>query len=272
LKNIEEKTKKIINYNRESILLIKKSQNLLKDKLKLNTFKPNTDKFFSSKMSTMSNFEIWNGRSHLPKYSETEEYIKNSFKHEKLGDITNIKKGAEAGSDNYNTDLFKDKTDFAFIRTSDIINNEIDMYPDYYVSETIAKGSKTDLISGDIVFSKDGKIGEIAMASSYDRAMIASGFARMRLKEKKSKITPEYLFTVLSISETGFYPAIRRTIIASTIPHLREERLKEINIPLIDDDSIKEITKYIKTAYELKDQKKKLILEVRKEIDGFFDL
>jgi type I restriction enzyme, S subunit len=271
IEDIENKTKIIIRSNRQSIDLIKEAQEILREKLELNKFKYRNDKFFSNKISKICDFGIWNARSHLPIYTETEEYIEDNFKCEKLGKIAKIKKGAEAGSDNYKTDLFKEKLDFAFIRTSDIINNEIDMYPDYYVSEIIAKGSKTNLIGGDIVFSKDGKVGEIAIASNHDRAMIASGFARIRLEEKETKFTSEYLFTVLSVKETGFYPAIRRTIIASTIPHLREERLKEINVPLIDDKSIEKITNLIKKAYELKDKKKKLILEVRKEIDGFFD-
>ena len=58
--------------------------------------------------------------------------------------------------------------------------------------------------------------------------------------------------------------------IASTIPYLREERLKEIEIPILDKISIDEITKLVKEAFELKDEKKKLIQEVREEIDSYF--
>jgi len=61
-------------------------------------------------------------------------------------------------------------------------------------------------------------------------------------------------------------------VIASTIPHLREERIKEFEIPVLDKKSIDEITKLVKEAFELKDEKKKLIKEVREEIDSFFDI
>ena len=74
------------------------------------------------------------------------------------------------------------------------------------------------------------------------------------------------------MKETGLYPAIRRTVVASTIPHLREERLKEFEIPILDKTSMDEITKLVKEAFELKDEKKKLIKEVREEIDSYFDI
>ena len=77
---------------------------------------------------------------------------------------------------------------------------------------------------------------------------------------------------VLSLKETGLYPALRRTVTASTIPHLREERLKEIEIPILDKESIDEITKLVKYAFKLKDEKKKLIQEVRREIDSCFNM
>ena len=71
--------------------------------------------------------------------------------------------------------------------------------------------------------------------------------------------------------ETGFYPSIRRTVVASTIPHLREDRLKEIPVPIIDEQKINEITELVKKAFELKEKRKELVLQVSTEIDGFFE-
>ena len=60
--------------------------------------------------------------------------------------------------------------------------------------------------------------------------IVASGFAKIKLNSKAQdyNITPEYLFAILSLRETGFYPAIRRTVIASIIPYLRIERLVDL--------------------------------------------
>ncbi len=131
-----------------------------------------------------------------------------------------------------------------------------------------------DVKAGDVLFTKDGKIGMSAMITKNDKAIIASGMVRLRLKAeaKKYNLSSEYLFIVLSLKETGLYPAIRRTVVASTIPHLREERLKEFEIPILDKTSMDEITKLVKEAFELKDEKKKLIKEVREEIDSYFDI
>ena len=48
--------------------------------------------------------------------------------------------------------------------------------------------------------------------------------------------------------------------------------LLNFEIPILDKNSIDEITKLVKEAFELKDEKKKLIKEVSEEIDGYFDI
>jgi hypothetical protein len=62
-----------------------------------------------------------------------------------------------------------------------------------------------------------------------------------------------------------------RTVIGATIPHLREERLKQIAIPILNDGIVTEITQHIKTAFNLKAKRKKLILEVLQEIDNEYE-
>ena len=271
LKSIELKIKKIISNNRHSIHNIKLAKDTVKHMLDIQN--ESNEKYFSINLSTIQVLGIWNGKSYLPKYMNVEEKIKNKFKTIKLNEIASITKGVEVGSKNYKTELFKKKKDYAFIRTSDITNNEIDIFPDYFVSNDIVELLNNKVNTADIVFSKDGIIGETAIISKYDRIVIASGFAKIRLNSeaRKYNITSEYLFAVLSLSQTGFYPAIRRTVIASTIPHLRIERLKEIAIPILDEIYIDKITKLIKNAINLRDEKKKLIIEVRNQIDSYFD-
>jgi len=59
-----------------------------------------------------------------------------------------------------------------------------------------------------------------------------------------------------TIKETGFYPAISRTVIGTTIPHLREERMKQISIPILSEEQIKSLTDKIKKAFKLKSERK----------------
>ena len=93
---------------------------------------------------------------------------------------------------------------------------------------------------------------------------------RLNSKGREYGLTAEYLFLLLSIEEIGLYPAIRRAVIASTIPHLREERFREIELPILDVDSITEITKLLKEAFELKNRKKILIREITVKINKYF--
>jgi restriction endonuclease S subunit len=62
-----------------------------------------------------------------------------------------------------------------------------------------------------------------------------------------------------------------RTVIGTTIPHLREERLKQIAIPILSNEIVTEITQHIKTAFNLKAKRKKLILEVLHKLDEKYE-
>ena len=57
--------------------------------------------------------------------------------------------------------------------------------------------------------------------------------------------------------EIGGYGAIRRTVVASTIPHL--ERLRDIVIPIISDGTIALIIDLVRKAFLLKSKRKRLI-------------
>ncbi|CAG8525628.1 29312_t:CDS:2 [Racocetra persica] len=159
--------------------------------------------------------------------------------------------------------------------TSDLVNYEADQFPDFYVSEKIYDELNQDIKTNDVLFIKDGNNGmRSAMITKNDKIIISSHIVKLRLKieAKKHNFTPEYLFLVLSLKEIGFYSSIRRTVIASTLPCLREDKLKEIEIPILDKNSIGEITELVKRAFELKDEKKGLIKEVQKEIDDYFQI
>ncbi|MBI5219765.1 MAG: restriction endonuclease subunit S [Bacteroidia bacterium] len=273
LESIIDKVKNIVKYNREALELIEEAKGEFLEIVKLKT-KAAKEKYFSGDFKTLTEFDIWNPTCHLPFYIENENKLKRSFKTMPLGQVADIKKGSEAGSNNYGIYLWRKETDYAFIRTSDIINNEIDLFPDYFIPSEIVSSFNQDLKTGDILFTKDGKIGQTAMVTENDKALIASGVSRIRIKSeivKQHKFTQEYLFICLSVKQTGYNPAIRRTVIGTTIPHLREERMKQISIPILQEEQIKSLTEKIKIAFKLKSERKKLINEVLKQIDNEYE-
>ena len=229
---------------------------------------------FSVSKSGFANADLWTPMYSYPLYVNTLKAIQGKWKTVSVGEIADLKKGDEVGSDTYIGYLDKRKTDVPFVRTSDIVNYEIDQYPDFFIPEEIYKELGQGFQNGDVLFTKDGKIGMVGMITEYDKAIISSGFVGLRLKNngREYGITPEYLFLTLSIKEIGIYASKRRTVVASTIPHLREERLKEIEIPILDKETISEITNLVKQAFKLKDEKKQLIAEVRETMDGYFEV
>ena len=229
---------------------------------------------FSVCKSNFSDADLWSPMYSYPLYVNTLKAIQSKWQTVNVGEIATLKKGNEVGSDTYIGYLDKRKTDVPFVRTSDIVNYEIDQYPDFFIPEEIYDELGQNFQNGDVLFTKDGKIGMVGMVTEYDKAIISSGFVGLRLNKKAGGygITPEYLFLALSIKEIGIYASKRRTVVASTIPHLREERLKEIEIPILDKDTITEITDLVKQAFKLKDEKKRLIAEVRETMDGYFEV
>ena len=75
----------------------------------------------------------------------------------------------------------------------------------------------------------------------------------------------------LSIKEIGYSSVKKQIVIASTIPHLRPEKMKEIEIPLIDQEAMGKITKLVKKSFEYYNKQKQLLHEwlglLNKEIE-----
>lgn len=193
-------------------------------------------------------------------YKSVCERLSQKVKCVKLGEIVTVDKGIEVGSANYNSYETRKKYFRPFIRTSDVVNYELDLYPDYYVDSNI-KLRNYQCSPGDVLFSKDGKIGAVALYTSEDNAIVSSGFAILRLNDygRQLGLTQEYIFTVLSLPELGKCGADAGAVVASTIPHLRPERLNDLCIPVIERKIIKQISSLVKEAFQLKADRKKLL-------------
>lgn len=273
IKKISDKVEKTIELHVKANSLLVKVQNIFYQKLGLDFSKIEKQKFYSVNLSDFEETDLWTPAYSYPFYVNTLKTIQKKWKTIPLGEIVTAKKGDEVGSANYNEYLDKKDTDIPFIRTSDLVNYEVDQFPDFYIPEEIYQELKQDIKTGDVLFSNDGKIGLVAMLTPQDKVIIQSHIRRLRLKPeaKKYNITPEYLFLVLTIKEIARYQAERYTVIQSTIPTISNHIL-DFEIPILDKTSIDEITKLVKEAFELKDEKKKLIKKVREEIDNYFEV
>ncbi len=261
LKVIADTHKQIYNIEAEAFAKIERAKQLLEEILNINHQEINEDKVYSVNSSDLT--DILTPKFYFPKYVNTLKVLKKKFKTIKLGEIADIKRGDEVGSKNYHKYIDRKDSDVPFIRTSDLVNYEIDNYPDYYVDESIYKELKQDLEAGDIIYTKDGKIGFPAILTNEDKCILASGLARIRIKKE---LNPYYVFSVLS-TNIGFYQAMQHVVIAATLPHLQQERLKEIEIPLIDNETQNQISQLVAEAFKLKAEKKKLFQEALTKIE-----
>ncbi len=268
---LETFAKKIEENEIKSLTILQQAQNLFYKKLNIDFSKIKKEKHYSVKLSDFAKDDLWTPAFSYPLYVNTLKAIQNKWQTVPLGEIAIVKKGDEVGSVNYNKYLDKKDTDIPFVRTSDLVNYEVDQFPDFYIPEEIYQELKQDIKTGDVLFNNDGKIGLVAMLTPQDKVIIQSHIKRVRLKHeaKKYNLTPEYLFLVLTIKEVARYQTERYTVIQSTIPTISNHVL-DFEIPILDKKSIDEITRLVKEAFELKDEKKKLIKEVREEIDNYF--
>lgn len=272
-KEIENKYKKALEYDEKAHNIINSITKELEQMIKFP--KSKEKKIYSIENSEISLTSIlWTPKFHYPLYLETEKYLIDNFDTISLGKVCDFKKGNEPGSEFYIDYLDKKDTDVPFIRTSDLYNYQIDLVPDNFIDIHTYEDLSQNVIPNDILYTKDGKIGELALVTESDKAIFGSGIERIRINKEgiKKGLTPEYIFTMLKMDEVGRYNADRYSVTASTIPHMREEYIQKIIIPILDKESINKITEKIKEAFEMIEEKKKLFKECQSTINSILSI
>lgn len=270
---IVENLKKAEECEAESIKLIEEALNLFNTKVKIDSNSINKRSVFSIKSTQLRNIDnLWSCKYFRFNMSDEIKNLNNEFKTIYLNDdVIELTSGKEAGSSNYISYMDKNIDDVPFIRTSDLFNYDIDMYPDNYVPLEIKEKYKLDVKKGDILFTKDGKIGEVAMMADNYNILMCAGITRIRVKDDyKDIISNEYLFTAM-LSNLFKDQVKQRIVYSSTIPHLRPERLKTIKLPILDKESMDDISSLIKKAFELKQIKNQVIEETTLEMEDILN-
>jgi len=253
----------------DSYGLIKKAQSLFYEKLNINFKEIKKEFSFTTTLKSIRAESFFSPEYSNPLYNKTIKALeKNETK--PLSELVKPYKGSEVGSDNYNLYTDKIESDIPFIRTSDIVNFEVDNYPDFFITDEIYQELKQEIKPLDIIYSKDGSIGNVAMLTEADKVIIGSGFLILRTK-KDSEISPYYIFCALSIPEIGDYQSRKRTVIASTIPHLRPENLLKTKIPILPKKDRDLISEILKEAFEKKALRKQKLDVIKKKLELEFE-
>lgn len=259
-KFITEKIRGVLQKHVLAISKIEEAKKLLEEALDINHQKINEDRSYSVNFGDLT--DILTPKFYYPKYLNTLKALKKKFKTIKLGEIADIKRGDEVGSKNYRKYVDRNDSDVPFIRTSDLVNYEVDNYPDYYIDEEIYKELKQDLKPDDLLVSNDGKIGFLAVLTSEDKCIIQSHVRRVRFRKETN---PFYVLTFLA-TDFGQYQFQQYSFTQATIPTM-SDRLGEVEIPIIKTDLQNKISQLVEEAFRLKTEKKRLFREALTKVE-----
>lgn len=138
-----------------------------------------------------------------------------------------------------------DKSDYRIINGSNVVNNNIDWSGCGYISEERYEESPEIMLKpNDIVMTKDGTIGKLAIIRSLEqKTTVASGLFVIRVED--NSIDVDYLYYYFS--SFYFKELVKSRIEGSVIPHLYQKDLVALKLPLPDLSEQKAISKILRT-------------------------
>jgi type I restriction enzyme S subunit len=169
-------------------------------------------------------------------------------------------KGDEVGSANYTEE------GIPFIKTSDIINYDVDYEPDCFCPEYFVSQLGQGIKKGDIIFAKDGKPGEIAIIEEDSNVVISSGLVKYHPKDDEER----YWVFLLLASKYGDAYFKKWFVIASTMLHLRQDFFDDFKIPEINDEVMADYINPLKNAFEKKRTAYETIRAIKDKVEKSF--
>ena len=203
-----------------------------------------------------------------PDYNqECFSYIYNSLTNHNYDILKNLlvyyKKGTEVGTSQYT------EQGIPFIRVSDFNSYGL-TYSDTTKFISVDYFNELKDFSpqiGDILFSKDGTIGNSLLIDENINGIISGGI--IRLHPNKDKVNPRYLSAMLSLNI--YKQFFDRNSIGAIIKHLNIEELLNLPIPLPDKNIQDKIANYvletIKTAKTLKEEANRELENAKQKVE-----
>ena len=173
----------------------------------------------------------------------------NKLKISKVLSDFKIKKGEEISSSNYID------AGVPFIKTSSFSNFGVDTQSNHYCSEEIFNNVNQNLSIGDIIFTKDGKIGEVGIIDENTKIVLSAGIIIVSVDNPDLRY---WIFLLLN-SLYGKVMFKKWNVIASTMSHLRKDIYNEFSIPEIDKNIQKKYIDELKTLFKQKSSAHKKI-------------
>jgi restriction endonuclease S subunit len=235
--------------------LYSQAETLLLETLGLNNFEPMSEavNVKSFKESFLSSGRL-DAEYYQKKYEEITVRIK-SHKYNQLGNLVDIKKSIEPGSDAYQEE------GVPFIRVSNLNKmglSEPDIHLDGMKYKDVVKPRKDT-----ILLSKDGSVG-IAYKVTEDMNAITSG-AILHLSVKTDEVLPDYLTLVLNSKVVQMQA--ERDAGGSILQHWKPSEIAQVEIPIIDKQVQQQIASLVSESFALKKQSEQLLETAKRAVE-----
>lgn len=194
-----------------------------------------------------------------PKYDRLFDHL-NTFHCSTIGDLTNIQKSVEPGSDAY-----KDNG-IPFVRVQDLSKFGISE-TNTYLSEKEFEGvirPKKDTI----LLSKDGSVG-IAYKMEKNMNCITSGaILHLTLKDRKN-VLPDYLTLVLNSIVVRMQA--ERDAGGSIIQHWKPSEIEKVIIPILPKTIQKELSNKVQLCFALRKESAQFLQDARSMVENLIN-
>ena len=223
------------------------AEHLLLQDLGLTAWQPDDESVATKTFADFQNSGRLDAEYYQPKYDDLFKRI-SSYDKSRLGDIVNITKSIEPGSEAYQED------GVPFVRVSDITkfgitSPEIHLDRDKYYSENLTPKKDT------ILLSKDGSVG-IAYKVENDLDVITSG-ALLHLTVKNNDFLPDYLTLVLNSIVVRLQA--ERDAGGSIIQHWKPSEIENVIIPKLPMAIQEQIASKVQESFALRKESKRLL-------------
>lgn len=254
-KTIEKTIKDSHLKRKESRQTYSQAETLLLETLGLIDFEPTTEavNIKNFKESFLSSGRL-DAEYYQKKYEEIIARVK-SHKYDQLGNLVDIKKSIEPGSDAYQEE------GVPFIRVSNLNKmglSEPDIHLDGVKYKDVVRPRKDT-----ILLSKDGSVG-IAYKVSEDMNAITSG-AILHLSVKTDEVFPDYLTLVLNSKVVQMQA--ERDAGGSILQHWKPSEIEQVEIPIIDKQTQEKIALLVSDSFMLKKQSEQLLETAKRAVE-----
>lgn len=250
----------------ESKSLYAQAEDTLLSELGLKDWQPKNKAVSIKSFSDFASSGRLDAEYYQSKYDELFEKL-SKFPQIKIKDIINypVSSGStpKAGDSEYYSD---EKTGIPFLRAVDIIQSRIDLNDLMYIKSRVHNGllKRTQLHKGDVLFSIAGTVGRCGIFDYDFEANINQAIAILRFDESVVK----HLYVVQFFNSKVGQLVIEKYARQGLQTNLNLEELSNLPIPILPQDTQKQIAELIQTSFALRQESKQLLESAKLAVEA----